>query len=177
MLPDPLHPAVVHFPISLVVFLPIVALLALWAIRRGAPTRRVWAVPLAVAALLVASSWAALLTGEADGERVAPVIGESLIHAHEEAAERFVVLAGVLLLIGASGMAPGTLGRAGRLLTTVGAIGLLVSGIQVAAAGGELVYHHGAASAYLPGPSPSGFSVPRAARPQHDDDTRTPEER
>ena len=36
MLPDPLHPAVVHFPIVLVFLVPIAAVLAVWVIRRGA---------------------------------------------------------------------------------------------------------------------------------------------
>ena len=36
MLPDPLHPAVIHFPIVLMVLLPLVAAWALWTIRRGA---------------------------------------------------------------------------------------------------------------------------------------------
>ena len=34
-----------------------------------------------------------------------------------------------------------------RLLSTVGAVGLVAAGVQVGAAGGELVYDHGAASA------------------------------
>ena len=51
MLPDPLHPAVVHFPIVLMVLLPFVAASALWAIRRGARPVRAWAVPVGAAAL------------------------------------------------------------------------------------------------------------------------------
>lgn len=148
MLPDPLHPAVVHFPIVLVVLLPIAALVALWAIHRGRPARWTWAVPLSLSAALALSAWVALQTGEADEERVERVVSESALHEHEEAGERFFVLSGVLLLIVAAGMTGGTLGRAGRILSTVGSIGLIYAGVQVGEAGGELVYQHGAASAY-----------------------------
>jgi uncharacterized membrane protein len=149
MIPEPLHPAVVHFPMALVVIMPMAALAALWAIRRGAPARATWAAPLAVAVLLAGSAWVALKTGEAEEERVERVVSERALHAHEEAAERFVVLSGVLVLLAGAGLAAGALGSAGRLLATVGSAGLVVAGIQVGAAGGELVYRYGAASAYV----------------------------
>lgn len=151
MLPNPLHPAVVHFPIVLSVLLPLVALGALWAIRGGASMRRAWAVPLALAGALAASSWMAVETGEAEEDRVEEVVGERALHEHEEAAERFLVLSGALLLLTATGMAGGQLGRAGRMLSTVGAVGLIAAGVQVGAAGGELVYEHGAGNAYTAG--------------------------
>ena len=40
MIPEPLHPAVVHFPIVIAIFLPLVALAALAYIRRGVDGRR-----------------------------------------------------------------------------------------------------------------------------------------
>jgi uncharacterized membrane protein len=169
MIPDPLHPAVVHFPIVLVVFLPIVALASLWVIHRGARARAVWAVPVVVAALLAGSAWVALRTGEVEEDRVEHVVSEAALHAHEEAAERFLVLSGVLLLVAASGLAGGALGQAGRLLTTAGALVLMVVGIQVGHAGGELVYRHGAASAYVEGAAASRLPAD-ADRRSHDDD-------
>jgi 4-amino-4-deoxy-L-arabinose transferase-like glycosyltransferase len=170
MLPEPLHPAVVHFPIAFVVLLPIVALIALWAIRRGAPPRRVWAVPLLLAALLAGSAWAALRTGEKEEGRVEGVVGEAALHRHEESAERFLVLSGVLLLVTSVGVAGGVLGRAGRLVATVGSIGLLVAGVQTGASGGDLVYRHGAARAYADQPvGGTGPAVQReTGREDHD---------
>jgi uncharacterized membrane protein len=156
MLPNPLHPAVVHFPVVLVVLLPIFALGALWAVRRGARPRRAWAVPVAAAAALAVSAWAAVQTGEAQEERVERVVAENAMHEHEEGAERFLLLSGVLFLVTAAGLAGGTVGRAGRLVSTVGAFGLIAAGVQVGRSGGELVYEHGAASAYADAASTGG---------------------
>jgi uncharacterized membrane protein len=170
MLPDPLHPAVVHFPIVLVMLLPIFALGALWAIRRGSSARLAWAVPVAVAAALTLSAWVAIQTGEAQEERVEPVLAsERPLEGHEEAAERFLLLSGVLLLITGAGLAGGVVGRAGRVVSTVGAFGLILAGYQVGESGGDLVYEHGAASAYAqqPGLAQSG---PPAAGDDHDED-------
>ena len=144
----PLHPLVVHFPIVLTFLLPISVLVALWTIRRGTTRRRAWAVPFAVAAALSLSSFVAVETGENEEDRVERVVAEGVLHGHEEAAERFLVLSGVLLLIAAAGFLPKTVGQAARLVTAVGAIALVAAGAQVGHSGGTLVYRHGAASAY-----------------------------
>lgn len=155
MLPEPLHPAIVHFPMVLVVLLPVVAVVALWAIRRGAVASRAWLVPVVVAGALTFTSWLAMRTGESEEDRVEAVVSERAIHEHEEAAERFLVLSGVLLLIAGAGLLRDTIGTSARLLATVGAFGLVLAGIQVGGAGGELVYRHGAASAYIEGGDPA----------------------
>ena len=148
MLPEPLHPAVVHFPVVLMILLPLFALGAQWAIRRGSRPRMAWALPLALSAALAASALAAVRTGEAQEEKVEDVVGERALHVHEEAAERFQTLAGVLLLVAATGLAGGRVGTAGRWLTVAGSVGVALAGVQVGSSGGELVYEHGAASAY-----------------------------
>ncbi|MEX0891923.1 MAG: DUF2231 domain-containing protein [Gemmatimonadota bacterium] len=149
MLPDPLHPAIVHFPIVLAVLLPIFALGALLAISRGARPMRAWAIPLAMAAALAASAWVALATGEAEEDRVEAVVGERVLHEHEEAGERFLLLSGILLLVSGAGLFGGTVGSAGRLLATAGSVGVLAAAVSVGAAGGELVYRHDAARPYV----------------------------
>ncbi|HEX6134662.1 MAG TPA: DUF2231 domain-containing protein [Longimicrobiales bacterium] len=168
MLPDPLHPMVVHFPIVLVVLLPFFAVGALLMIRRGSAPRRIWALPLLVAAALVASAFVALRTGEAEEDRVERIVSEDALHAHEEAAERFVVLAGVLLLVATAGLAGGALGTAARGLTAAGALGLVIAGVQVGRAGGELVYEHGAANAYVDAQTAAQPGM--SARPERDGD-------
>jgi uncharacterized membrane protein len=171
MLPEPLHPAVVHFPIVLAVLLPIFAAGGLWAIRRGVAPIRAWALPTALAAALAASAWVALETGEAQEDRVERVVAERVLHQHEEAAERFLVLAGIVLLMAGAGLVHGRIGSAARYAATVGTLVLLVSGYQVGDAGGRLVYEHGAASAYASPANPDiRASAPSRRRPETDDD-------
>lgn len=148
MLGIPLHPLVVHFPIVLSVLFPISVVVALWTIRKGARPRRAWAVPVTMAAALTASAYAAILTGQREEERVERVVTEDVISRHEESAERFLVLAGVVLLVAGAGLLPRTVGQAARLVTAAGALGLVAAGVQVGHSGGTLVYKHGAASAY-----------------------------
>ena len=145
----PLHPLVVHFPIVLAVLLPISIAGAIWAVRKGATARRVWALPLALSAALTLSAWVALQTGEDQEDRVENVVGRAALHGHEEAAERFLVLAGVVTLVAAAGLAGGTVGRAARLVTAAGAVAIVAAGVNVGHSGGLLVYRHGAASAYV----------------------------
>ena len=144
----PLHPLVVHFPIVLAVLLPISVGIALVVIRKGATPRRVWSVPLALAAALTLSAWVATQTGETQEDRVERVVARGALHGHEESAERFLVLSGVLVLVAAAGLVSGTVGRAARLVTAAGAVGIVAAGAQVGHSGGLLVYRHGAASAY-----------------------------
>jgi uncharacterized membrane protein len=148
MLPDPLHPAVVHFPIVLMFLLP---LAALWAVlyRRRHPERHgAWVLTTALAGALTLSAWVAVETGEGDEEKVEQAVPEASLETHEEAAERFLLLsAGVLVLAGA-GLLRGRIGSAARLATTAGAFGLVAAGAMVGHSGGELVYRHGAAAAY-----------------------------
>ena len=166
----PLHPLVVHFPIVLTVLLPISVLVALRVIGKGATPRRAWAVPVAGAAALALSAWLAVQTGEAQEDRVERVLAEGVLHEHEEAAERFLVLSGVLLVVAGAGLASGMVGRAARLVTAVGAVGLVVAGAQVGHGGGLLVYRHGAASAYVDrGTLPATPAAAPAARPADGD--------
>ncbi len=176
MLPNPLHPAIVHFPIALVVLLPFFAIGALWAIRRGASARKAWLVPTAVAAALTLSAFVALRTGKAQGEKVEKVVSENVVGGHEEAAERFLVLSGVLLVVAGAGLVGGVVGRSARLVSTAGALGLVIAGVQVGRSGGELVYQHGAASVYAAAPGSAGTATgaaqggARATEPAGNDD-------
>ncbi len=148
MLPDPLHPAVVHLPIALSLLMPLLALCAALAIHREMMPRQIWSGLVLLSFLLVAGSWAALETGEHEEERVEQAVAESLVEAHEEAAELFIVIAGAFLLVCLAGLSSGRTGDLARVASVPLAIGLLISGVQVGHRGGELVYRHGAASAY-----------------------------
>jgi uncharacterized membrane protein len=167
MIPNPLHPSLVHFPIVFAVLLPLVAIGALWMIRRGAAARRAWLLPVALAGALTLSAFLAVQTGKAQEERVEDVVGRQPLHSHEESAELFMVLSGVLVVVTAVGLAPGLAGRAARIVATLGAFGLLGAGYNVGRSGGELVYQHGAASAYA---SQRGPGEVQPARPAETDE-------
>jgi uncharacterized membrane protein len=148
MLPEPLHPAIVHFPIVFVVLLPIVALVALVLIRRGAHAGRAWSVVVLAALALALSSWVAVETGEAQEEVVESVVAERAIHQHEEAGELFLIASLATLLALALGLVPGRTGSWARHVGVLAAFGALGAGVNVGHTGGELVYVHGAAQAY-----------------------------
>lgn len=147
----PLHPAVVHFPVAIAMLLPIFAVLAFFAIRRGTGTRRGWGVPVLLAALLVASAFVALKTGENEEERVENIVSESVIHEHEEAAEIFLYGSIAVLALLGLGLMHGRPGTIARMVGTVGTFVVALLAFRVGSAGGELVYQHGAASAYTDG--------------------------
>lgn len=140
MLPNPLHPAVVHFPIVLMFLVPVSALAALWFIRRGASPAKAWSVPAALCAALTLSAWAAVETGEDQSRRVERVVGETPVDSHEDSAKIFFIMSGGLLVVVAGGLLRGGTGRAARLVATFGALGLLGAGYQVGHSGGALVY-------------------------------------
>jgi hypothetical protein len=163
MLPNPLHPAVVHFPVVLAFLLPIFAGFALWTIRRGTAPRRAWAIPLGLSAALALSSWVAVETGEAQDERVENVVSERPLETHEEAAELFLALSAGLLVVSAVGLVRGRVGTAARVAATVGAVGLVIGATRVGHTGGQLVYRYGAASAYATGATGAPVHERRAA--------------
>jgi len=148
LIPNPLHPAVVHLPIAFAVLLPLFAVGALWFIRRGSRPRAAWGVFVAMSAALVASAWVSLQTGEQQEERVEDVVAEASIHQHEEAADLFLAVSAGVLIVALGGLAGGRIGQAGRWLSTAGTVAVLASGWNVGHSGGMLVYRDGAASAY-----------------------------
>ena len=171
MLPDPLHPAVVHLPMALAVLLPLAAAGLVLAIGRQLLPARAWAFVVVLQLLLAGSAWLAIETGEHEEERVEEVVAERLIESHEEAAERFAILAGVALLVVGAGLAPASLGRFARIASVAATAGVLAAGVAVGHSGGELVYRHGAANAYVQAGAHAGASgSSRHERSEHDDD-------
>ncbi|MFN8582557.1 MAG: hypothetical protein U0163_16480 [Gemmatimonadaceae bacterium] len=156
MLPNPLHAAIVHFPVVLAVLLPLVAIGALIAIRRGARPLTAWGITSGVAAALLLASWVSLETGEAEEEKVEEVVSEGAIGRHEEAAQLFTMVAGGVLLLTVAGLAKGRIGTGMRTVATIGTLGVVAAGVNVGHSGGQLVYRFGAASAYAAGPGGAG---------------------
>jgi uncharacterized membrane protein len=155
MLPNPLHPAIVHFPVVLVFLLPISVAVAIWTIRKGTRPTRAWLVPLSIAAALSFTSWLAVETGENQDERVEQVVAERALDTHEEAAEAFLTGSIVVLLMTAAGLVRGPIGKISRAVAGVASLGLVAGGAYVGHTGGQLVYKYGAASAYA---NPAGLA-------------------
>ena len=161
MLPDPLHPAVIHFPIVLTILLPLVALGTFRFIHKGIAPHRVWWASVAVSAALAFSTWAAVETGESQEERIEAVVAEAPLEGHEQSAERFFFLTLGLLGVTFLGLVKGKVGLLARRAALVGALVLPIGAYQVGHSGGALVYRYGAASAYS--------DVPNTPRPSHEE--------
>ncbi|MCB0366819.1 MAG: hypothetical protein H6624_06965 [Bdellovibrionaceae bacterium] len=163
----PLHPIIVHFPIVLGLFLPVVLVAILWLQKKGRAEKGSWWGAVVISFLFLASAIVANKTGEGDEDRVEKVVAHDIIHEHEEAAESLVVLAGVvfLLTVGATAWPKG-----GEHLKWVAVLGSLVAAaalVRTAHLGGELVYKHGAANAHVKG-SGAG-ATPSLEREDHKD--------
>jgi uncharacterized membrane protein len=173
-MPEPLHPAVVHFPIVFAFLSPIAAMITLWAIRSGRLTTRAWLGVLILQAAVLTSGWIAEEQGEHEEERVERVIREEPIEEHEEAAERFMLMAGLTFVLAAAGMLGNPLGAVARGLTVAVSIATVVAVAAVGHSGGELVYRHGAALAYTRPDSVivlgSRSGMPHDEDDDHDDD-------
>ena len=172
LIPNPLHPAVVHLPIAFAVMLPLFAIGALWFIRRGSRPRAAWGVFVAMSAALVASAWVSLQTGEQQEERVEDVVSEASIHQHEEAAGLFLAVSAGVLIVGVGGLVGGRIGQVGRLVATAGTVAVLASGWNVGHSGGMLVYREGAASAYAQSGGTGASGAQEQEGPRGDNERR-----
>ena len=146
----PLHPAVVHMPLALSILMPLFAAGLAWAVWTGRVRPRAYLLVVALQALLVGSGLVAMNTGGAEEERVEAVVQERALETHEELAEQFVWVAGGTLALAGLVVLLGTRAIAGGLSAVVVVATVVVAalGLRVGHAGGQLVYAHGAASAY-----------------------------
>ena len=173
-LPDPLHPAVVHFPVALLLLGAALAVLAVF-IRR-------WHLPLFAAIVLslgALGAVAATVTGEEEEEKVEHAIpsAEPVLEEHAEWGEtaRSAGLLAAALAIGAVALSSRpAIGRFLSVLTALVAIGAAHAVVEAGHFGGELVYRHGAGVA--PGTAGAGYVAPVSSaqdygrEEKHDDD-------
>jgi len=143
-LPQPLHPALVHFPIVLIILGTVAAVFSLvldrWHIRE-------WTAVLLVLAALgaVAATW----SGGDQAREVRPTLSpavKQLLHNHAEWGEttRNVTLAAAALAVIALALQRlPRLALAVRLILVLVALGATWSVIQTGHFGGEMVYHQG----------------------------------
>jgi len=172
----PLHPALVHIPLGLSVVMPVLAVALAIALLKGWATKPMWLVVIALQAVVLVGGLAAMNTGEEEEEVVEKVVNERLIEEHEERAEAFVWSAGVTLALSTAVLVlgPQQVGAA-ALVTAAAAAVTLGLGYRVGHSGGELVFKHGAASAYTElgassSPRADGAGNARRERDGDDDD-------
>jgi uncharacterized membrane protein len=146
MIPDPLHPAVVHIPIAMAVVLPIVILYSFVVIKRGASLRVAWLPVLLLSAVLFSGALLAKNSGEDEEEAVEEVVSARYIEDHEENAESFTLVAGILFALAIGGLFKQNWALYSRAATAAASVVLIVMAFQTGHSGGELVYKHGAAS-------------------------------
>jgi uncharacterized membrane protein len=169
-MPEPLHPALVHFPIVLAFLSLIAAAIVLWAMQSGRLSRRAWLAVVILQVAVLGSGWLAAETGEEEEERVERVIAEKHIEEHEEAAERFLAIAGVTLAVSIAGILAGPFGSVARGLTVAAGLASVVLVAAVGHSGGELVYRHGAAAAYTQDESADASGGQSGTAHDEDDD-------
>ena len=149
MLPDPLHPAIVHFPIALSVVIPLLAAGVAGAIRLGWLERRSWALVVVLNLLFVGSILLAHETGEDTADRVEKVVDKKYIGEHADAADWLLWVSVGSLVVAAAGLLREDRGGAARAAAVVASLLVLAVALRVGYLGGQLVYKHGAANAYL----------------------------
>lgn len=174
---SPLHPKIVHIPLALAIILPLLnlsLLLSWW--KRWLP-RRVWIISACLHALMTFTAFVAMQTGETDEHTAERVVSEHKIHEHEEAAELFLWVSVIALLLAlvAAIADQEKLGLKYALATTVLAFLCAFLAVEAGYHGGELVYKYGAGRAFSPDKYGGVSDLPVADDPHHDSDVKVDE--
>lgn len=153
-LPDPLHPAVIHFPIALAAVAFLFDLIA-----RHPKARQLEGAALVLVVLAALGGVAATTTGNlAEEEAVVPAAAAALLEEHEELGERamwlLIATAAVRLVLAWRRLFRGWLPWAYLLLAAAAASTVGYNGHL----GGQLVFRHGVGTA----PVQRGEPVPAA---------------
>lgn len=143
VIPDPLHPAIIHFPVVLILLGTFAAFAAIFWRKHY--------VPLLGATLLTlgaVGAWVAVQTGKSDGGLVMNLSPQTtvLLDEHQNWAERTLTLAAIAAVVGIASV---SLIRFPRTARAVAVVTALVAGLasyalyQTGHRGGALVFHHG----------------------------------
>jgi uncharacterized membrane protein len=142
-IPDPLHPAIVHFPIVLIFLGVLLSTLTIFT-RRGA-------LPQFTALILILAAAAAQLAVITGGDQADDVIqrmpeSRPFIYRHAEWGERMrtvAVVAACSAVVALAFYKARTFRRVMAFVTTIIAAGASYCAFEAAERGGEMVYHHG----------------------------------
>jgi uncharacterized membrane protein len=145
----PIHPIIVHFPLALAFLMPVLVLVVAIMMKKNKISNEGWLLIVGLQLVTTVTGYISLQTGESEESIVERVVDKKLIHEHEEAAEIFV---GSTVVVLALSIAVYFLRTELQLYVQLGIafIGLLSSyfAFNTGQLGGELIYEHGAASAY-----------------------------
>ena len=141
--PDPLHPAIVHFPIVLIFLGTLVSVLAIFT-RRGA-------LPQFTAVILILAAASAQLAVSTGGDEADDVIqrmpdARPLVHDHAEWGERMrtvAVIAAIVAVVALTFYRMRGFRRILALVTALVAAAACFCAVETAQLGGAMVYHHG----------------------------------
>jgi uncharacterized membrane protein len=170
MIPDPLHPAVVHFPIVLLLLGAPLAVVAVFFRCWNLPVLAAVVVSLGAAGAVVAT-WtggeAAELAGELSGG------GEQVLDEHEEWGERARNAGIVAALLAVASAALYRKPAAARAFGAAAALAAIAAAFSVAQAGhygGQVVYKHGVGINTAAGAATQGGAEAGKGRKPGDDD-------
>ncbi len=141
--PDPLHPAVVHFPIVLIFLGTLISILTVFT-RRGA-------LPQFAAAILILAAGSAQFAVITGGDQADDVIqrmpnARPLIRDHAEWGERMrtiAVIAAVVAVVALAFYRARGFRRILALITAIIGAAACYCAVEAAQLGGVMVYHHG----------------------------------
>jgi uncharacterized membrane protein len=162
-LPDPLHPAIVHLPIVLLLIGAVGAVVSVFTERWNV---RKWTALLLIGGALgaFAATWSGNQAKETVGTLTESV--ETLLDNHEELAEtarNIAVFAGLLGLVSAFVNLKGAVRRVATVATAVVSLICVYYIVATAHLGGQLVYQHGVGTASVAKTVPSSLGHNRGA--------------
>lgn len=146
----PFHAMIVHFPLALTFLIPFAMLIFAYMIQVKKMTPQAWLMVIGLQMALTISGYVALESGENEEHLVEKVLDKTYIHEHEEASEIFVGSTVVMLVLSiAAFFLKNELQFKMQLLVALLSITSCYLAYRAGKLGGELVYHHGAARAYI----------------------------
>ncbi|MCE9600207.1 MAG: hypothetical protein K8S54_19775 [Spirochaetia bacterium] len=136
----PIHALLVHAPIAFAIFTPLVCLFGLGAKRWG------WVILWLFC--FVASTYAAMATGNTDADLVRPISGNGPLDAHETAATTLFSVLLALFALAFLSYGQDQLRYLGKIASIVLSCVILGLTVYTARLGGKLVYEHNAPEAH-----------------------------
>lgn len=145
----PFHPSIAHLPIVASLLIPFLVLIFALMIKTNKMSSTAWLVIVGLQIFTTTTGYIALESGEAEEHTVEKVVQKKLIQEHEEAAELFVGLTVLSLVVGVAAF---FIRKEFQFylhlgIVVISAISFFMA-LRAGGLGGDLVYKHGAASAY-----------------------------